>query len=142
MSIEEKLKDLILSRYHSILDFANYADLPYTTLYSMFKRGIDNSSVSNVIKVCKALDISMDALANGDIAPSQRKTVVNNKTIFSNTEVTDLVEDMKDILATTGGLTINGKPMTVGSVDSLIDAMDIGVEIAKKKNITKTITKS
>jgi hypothetical protein len=108
----------------------------------MFKRGIDNSSVSNVIKVCKALDISMDALANGDIAPRQRKTVVNNKTIFSNTEVIDLVEDIKEVLNTTGGLTIDGKPMTVGSVDSLIDAMDIGVEIAKKKTITKTITKS
>ena len=137
MTIEKQLKELILKRFHSIRDFTNAIGLPYTTLDSMFRRGIGNSSVTNVIKVCNALDISVDALANGEIAPKQRKTVVNNKTIFGNTEVTDLVEDMKEVLTTTGGLTVDGKPMTVGSIDSLIDAMDIGVEMAKKKTITK-----
>lgn len=71
MSIEEKLKDLILSRYKSIREFTLEIDLPYTTLDSLFRRGINNSSLSNVLKVCKALHISGDALAQGKIVPIQ-----------------------------------------------------------------------
>lgn len=69
MTTEEKLKDLILSRYKSIREFTLEIDFPYTTLDSIFKRGINNSSVSNVIKICKALHISADALAKGEIVP-------------------------------------------------------------------------
>ncbi len=133
MTIEEKLKDLILIRYHSIRDFTTSIDLPYTTLDSMFRRGIDNSSVSNVMKVCKALEISVDALANGEIAPLKRRTVVQNS-IFTNTEVEDIVEDVKEILTTKGGITVDGKPMAVNTVDFVVDSMDMIVEMAKRKN--------
>lgn len=130
MTIEEKLKDLILNRFHSIRDFTNYIGLPYTTLDSMFRRGIDNSSITNVLKVCKALGISMDALADGEIV-----FLKSGQTSFSDskTEVEDIVEDFKNILYYRSGVTVDGKPITVGGVDSLIEAMDIGVEMAKKR---------
>lgn len=69
MSIESKLKDMILERYHSIREFSNTVDMPYTTIDSILKRGIANSSVSNIISICKELQISADALADGDIQP-------------------------------------------------------------------------
>ena len=69
MSIEEKLKNLILSRYKSIREFTQIADIPYSTFSTIINRGIDNSSVTNVIKICKTLGISADALADGHIAP-------------------------------------------------------------------------
>ena len=69
MTIEQKLKDLILKRYHSIREFTIAIDIPYTTMDSIFRRGIGNSSVTNVIKICKALRISVDALADGEIVP-------------------------------------------------------------------------
>ena len=69
MSIESKLKDMILERYHSIREFSNTVDMPYTTIDSILKRGIANSSVSNIITICKALQISADALADGEIHP-------------------------------------------------------------------------
>ena len=131
MTTEEKLKELILMRYYSIRDFTNAIDIPYTTLDSMFRRGIENSSVTNVLKVCKALGISMDALADGEIVPARKR--VFDKT-FKYTDVEDLVDDMKEILTTGGGVTLNGNSMTVNSIDSIIDALDIGVEMAKKKN--------
>lgn len=67
MTIEEKLKDHILTRYKSVREFTIEANIPYTTLDSIFKRGIGNSSVSNVIKICRALNISADKLADGII---------------------------------------------------------------------------
>lgn len=67
MTIEERLKDLILSKYKSIREFTNTIQIPYSTLDTILKRGIRNSNVDNVIKICESLNISADALANGDI---------------------------------------------------------------------------
>ena len=53
MNTEEKLKDLILSRYNSIREFTISIDMPYTTMDSIFRRGIGNSNVTNIIKICK-----------------------------------------------------------------------------------------
>lgn len=69
MNTEDKLKELILSRYKSIREFTLAIDFPYTTLDSIFKRGIGNSSITNVLKICNALHISADALADGRIEP-------------------------------------------------------------------------
>ena len=74
MTIEEELKAYILSRYNSVREFTIQADIPYTTLDSIFKRGIGNSSVNNVIKICKALKISADALADGNIKQYIKKS--------------------------------------------------------------------
>lgn len=73
MTIEEKLKDYILSRYNSVREFTIRAEIPYTTLDSIFKRGIGNSSVNNVIKICRALNISADELADGNITPYTKR---------------------------------------------------------------------
>lgn len=67
MTSEEKLKELILSKHSSILEFTQKIGMPYGTIQSIFKRGIQNSSVTNIIKICDALGISADALAQDQI---------------------------------------------------------------------------
>lgn len=69
MTTEEMLKNIIKERYGSVREFTTIIDMPYTTLDSIFKRGIGNSSVANVTKICKALHISTDALIDGEIRP-------------------------------------------------------------------------
>ena len=64
--IEEKIKKIILDKYGSIRKFAIKIDVPYTTIDSILKRGIDNSNVGNVIKMCKALNISVDKLVDNN----------------------------------------------------------------------------
>lgn len=131
MTIEERLQELILRRYHSIREFTIAIDIPYTTLHSIFKRGIGNSSVTNIIKICKALGISADALADGEIKPINDH---NAKLLNDKIEVKEILDDTKDILTHCGFITLDGKPISKASVESIIDAMDIGVEIAKKKS--------
>lgn len=58
--LEEKLKELIIDKYGSVRQFAMKIDIPYTTIDSILKRGIDNSNVKNVIKMCKVLNLSID----------------------------------------------------------------------------------
>lgn len=130
MVIEEKLKDFILTRYTSISEFSRSIEMPNSTLESIFKRGIGNSSVTNIIKICKALKISVDALADGEIVPVNTRPT---KRIAKEIDVEEILEDTKDILTHSGFLTLDGKPVSVNSIDSIIDAMEVGVEIAKKK---------
>lgn len=58
--LEEKIKNLIINKYGSIRQFALKINIPYTTIDSILKRGIDNSNVSNVLKMCNALGLSVD----------------------------------------------------------------------------------
>lgn len=65
----EILTELIDKR-GSRRSFAESIALPPTTLQSMLTRGIGKASIDNVIKVCKALGISvedLEAMAVGDI---------------------------------------------------------------------------
>ena len=130
MSIEEKLKELILKRYHSIREFTISIDMPYTTMDSIFRRGIGNSSVSNVIKICKALGISADALADGEIVPINKRV---SRPINEMIEVKEIIDDTKELLTYSGFVTLDGKPINKAEIESIIDAMDVGVEIAKRK---------
>lgn len=67
LSIEMELKQLILERYNSVREFSKRINMPYSTLDSIFKRGVANASVSNIIRICDTLMISADALAAGRI---------------------------------------------------------------------------
>lgn len=58
----EIIKKLIDKTGMNQKQFAEKADVPYTTLRSMLERGIGRASVDNVIKVCHALGITVDEL--------------------------------------------------------------------------------
>ncbi|MBE6147434.1 MAG: hypothetical protein E7168_03775 [Firmicutes bacterium] len=71
--LENKIKELIIEKYGSVRNFSFKINIPYTTVDSILKRGIDNSNVGNVIKMCKALNLSIDNL-------------IDNKAIIPNLE--------------------------------------------------------
>lgn len=87
--LEDKLKDIIIEKYGSIRRFSFKIDLPYTTVDSILKRGIDNSNVGNVIKICKALDISIDNLLDN-------KEIISNLN-FDNAEYVEYTSDTVQI---------------------------------------------
>lgn len=65
--IEQKLKALIIEKCGSVKEFSSVAGLPYTTLISILKRGVENANVLNVIKLCNVLNLDVDALAAGNL---------------------------------------------------------------------------
>ena len=56
------LADLIEKQGYSRRAFAEKAGIPATTLQSMLTRGIGGAAVDNVIKVCRALGITVEQL--------------------------------------------------------------------------------
>lgn len=69
MSVEEQLKQLILSNYKSVRAFTLKTQLPYSTVDNIFKRGIGGTAVTTVVKICDALNITVEGITRGHIEP-------------------------------------------------------------------------
>ncbi len=67
---EKELKELILKKFKSLRQFAEYIDIPATTINTILKRGIKNANFSNAISICRALDLDVDKLASGIFVPT------------------------------------------------------------------------
>lgn len=137
MTIEEKLKDLILSRYKSLREFTIMSDIPHSTVVSILKRGVANSSVSNIIKICKILNLSVDALADGKLVYKEYVDTDHQK----NVDIKNIVGDVKSKVEHAQTITIDGKPIDIEQVEPILNALDIGYEMAKKKT-KKALTES
>jgi hypothetical protein len=128
MTTEEKLKQYILTKHKSVLEFTQSINMPYGTMSSIFKRGIDNSSVTNIIKICSALEISTDELAKGKIVPIIKA---------ESTKIEDIFNYAKKRLQTCSNPTLNDHPVNADTIASIIDSLDLLIEIQKKKDEIK-----
>ena len=66
-NVENELKELILDRYGNLSEFCKKIDLPWTTLDSILKRGVDKANIRNILKITSELKIDVECLANGEI---------------------------------------------------------------------------
>lgn len=123
MNTEEKLKELILSRYGSVRNFTQKAGMPYSTVATIFKKGVSQTNVTTIIKICQMLNISTDELAQGRI--SFLDDAKDNKT------VEDLYMDFTIALRNTPALTLNGEPMSDTDIDTFIKSMNIVIELER-----------
>lgn len=71
MTIEEKLRLYIVDKYCSIANFCNKIEILPQTMSAIFKRGITTCSAGTLSKICDELEISMDLLFKGEIAPKE-----------------------------------------------------------------------
>ena len=62
---EQELRELIEMRYGSVRQMALKVDMPASTINSILNRGILKSNVDNIFKICSALGIRPETLADG-----------------------------------------------------------------------------
>ncbi len=67
MTTEELLKKCILDKYGSINSFCVTNEIPYTTVVNIFNRGMNGASIGVLVRICKALGISLDKLVEGKV---------------------------------------------------------------------------
>ena len=122
---EDKLKAYILDRYKSIREFTISIDMPYTTFDSVLKRGIDNSSITNIIKICKALNISADELDNGNIVSTISKPNYKN-------DVVEMLNLVKSDVIKLDNLTLRGEPINENVKDIIVNNIDNTINTLEK----------
>lgn len=149
MTLEEKLREMILNKYHSMREFSTRIDVPNSTVESILKRGVQNSSVSNVIKLCKGLNISVEALAEGkikkvnhskqrkqELKAIRKKYKIAKPGVFKHKKTNDLEKIINDAIEDINNLTtptINGQPIKHSDVNSIVDTINFGVGIINKR---------
>lgn len=131
MTIEDKLKNLILEQYTSVREFTIKIDMAYSTLDSIFKRGIQNATLTNVLKICKGLHISADALANGDIE-------YQVLSMDDEHELIDILINLRCKLLSDKELTFNNEPADQDTIQTILDTLEVGLTIAKRNKNRKT----
>ncbi len=80
--LEQQIKTLIKNKYGSINQFSIKTGIAYSTMDSIIKRGINNSNLSSIIRVCEALNISADGLSKGIISYKKDNQTTNNLDIY------------------------------------------------------------
>lgn len=90
-TIENELKELILSKYKSLREFTLKIEMPYSTLDTILKRGVDKANIINILKICNELNISADKLAIGIIEYINTKNNIANNNLSK--EETTLLEN-------------------------------------------------
>ena len=127
MKIEEILKSHIIERYGSVRAFAIKHEIPYTTVVTILQRGINNSSLTSIKKICDALKISPDKLSEGKIVQS----------LDSMFEIKETAIDLND-LATSYKWTLlnnpveyNGHILTDQEKATIVTAVDISLNMIK-----------
>lgn len=69
--VEDQLKSLIIERYGSLKKFAESADIAWSTLDGVIKRGVNKANITSLIKICEGLNIDCESLYYGDIITKQ-----------------------------------------------------------------------
>lgn len=127
MTLKERIKELANSRGISLPVLENELGFGNSTIVK-WDKSIPNAEKLNA--VAKYFNVSMDYLLNGDNnrdTPLTSKDKKDIENILSNTE----------LLLKQDGLMFEGNPASPEAVDSILSAMQIGMEIAKKKNKEK-----
>ena len=123
MKIEERLKDLIVLKYGNVANFVREIGLPYSTFKSIMTRGIMNASIGNIFKICSALNISADELANGNIVPVENRS-----------DSIDVEKMLLDYKINDGiNFELDGKPLTTEENILLFDSLEVSLEIIRRR---------
>lgn len=126
MNFETQLKEFILSKYNTLANFCEKADISASTLSMIFKRGIDKCSIQNIFKICDELEISADALGEGKIVPRED---------FDKKEIE--LNQLVRLLNYSYYLSIDKTRLTEDEMETLIDNLELTIEILKKKRADK-----
>lgn len=123
MTIENQLRELILLKHGSLREFTFNIGIPYSTLSTILKKGIMTATMSNMVKICNALDIKLDELVAGRI--------VENKPSGILLDVEDILNRTKNNIAYPN-VKIDGKIMDESTKKLLINSIDLSYQLALK----------
>lgn len=129
MTIEDRVKALILEKYETMKDFSKRTGIPQSTLVGILSRGLKNSNAGSVLTIARALGISADELAADRITPVGSETV--RKPV---TDVRDLLAFVKVQCTVYNALTIDGEPLTQEDIEIVTASLDIVTGILSKRH--------
>lgn len=115
MTKEEQLKAIILSKHKSVSAFAEAVEIPYTTVISILKRGIDTAGIRVAIKIFDALNLDIESVRDTALR-EKKKDPPTSQTARQKDLVTK--EELEVVLVGLG-ITKPGEHITDADLDFL-----------------------
>lgn len=125
MTIEERLKEYINSRYDSVTEFCMASGISSSTIFTVFKRGINSTSTKTILKICNALGLDVQALTQGEIKEIEHVEKDEEKG-------TDILQLIHDIEIT--DLTYKGEHLTRQQKRMIAYATKLALQMEMKNN--------
>lgn len=117
-----KTKGLSINRLEQELGFARS---------SINKFNKNTPSVEKLQQVAERLNVTVDNLMTGDVVDENSETTLTPK---DEKDIEKILEQTREQLMSQEGLMFDGDPASPEAIDSILSAMQIGMELAKKKN--------
>ena len=136
MAFADTLKRLRLSKGLTQEELANGTGLAKSSI-SMYESGRRKPSFEVLEAFADFFNVDMNTLWETRPTDAHDKDDLPDLTPKDEREITRMMDDMKDKLMQEEGLMFDGHPASPESIQSILDAMQIGMEMAKKRNKAK-----
>ena len=139
MAFADTLKRLRLSKGLTQEELANGTGLAKSSI-SMYESGRRKPSFEVLEAFADFFNVDMNTLWETrpmEQSPAPASDDLPDLTPKDEREIMHLMDDMKEKLMQEEGLMFDGQPASPESIQSILDAMQIGMEMAKKRNKAK-----
>jgi len=92
---------------------------------------------NNIAKLAETLNVNEAWLMGYDVPMGRKKTFDDSLNRKDKKDILDILSSTKETLLSQEGLMFDGDPASPEAIDSILNAMEIGMEMAKKKNKEK-----
>lgn len=101
---------------------------------SDWKLGKITPKTSTLKKIADYFGVTVDYLMTGETSSDKKETTLTRR---DERDIEKILDQTRDQLLSQDGLMFDGQPATPEAIDSILSAMQIGMELAKKKNKEK-----
>ena len=132
-----RLQELMDIKNINQADLCQRTGIPKSSM-SMYLSGERSPRQNRLSQIAESLNISEAWLMGYDV-PMERTDSLNNKSLSvkDKRDILDILSSTKAELLSQEGLMFDGDPASPEAVESILSAMEIGMEMAKKKNKDK-----
>ena len=104
------------------------------TALSNWKSGRSTPTTKTLQKIADYFGVTIDYLMTGKDESEQKEATLTKR---DERDIEKILDQTRDQLLSQEGLMFDGQPATPEAIDSILSAMQVGMELAKKKNKEK-----
>lgn len=101
---------------------------------SDWKLGKITPKTSTLKKIADYFGVTVDYLMTGETSSDKKETTLTRR---DARDIEKILDQTREQLLSQEGLMFDGQPATPEAIDSILSAMQVGMELAKKKNKEK-----
>lgn len=131
MDLKERIQELC--KQHGISMNQLEQELNFGKGY-ISKLGKSVPNVNKIQMIANRFNVTVDYLMTGEAAAEKKEVALTSK---DERDIEKILDQTREQLLSQEGLMFDGKPASPEAVDSILSAMQVGMELAKKKNKEK-----